>query len=473
MLSLIGLAVIVVMTTLLILGRIAPVVGLTAIPLAGALVAGFSLADISEFFETGIGDVTNVAVMLVFAILFFGIMNDVGLFNPLIRLTVRLTRGNVIAVCVGTVLLATICHLDGAGASTYLIVLPALLPLYKHLGMSPYLLLLLSGTSMGILNMLPWGGPVGRSGAALGMDPVAIWQSLIPVQVLSLVLLVVMAVLLGHREKRRIAARHEAELERVEESELVTAGAGSSTTTGRGASAGDTGQGPREFSAAPADDIFGGRMPAESNEGPLWRLWANAALVFATLGVLVADIVPPGLAFMLALAAALLLNYPKVSDQMARIRAHGGAAVGTGAIILAAGCFLGIMSESGMLDALASDAVGLLPENSLPFVHIIVGVLGMPLELLLSTDAHYFALLPVVDGIAAQAGVGSEAVANSVIVGNVIGTYISPFNASLWLGLGLAGADMGRHIRYSFFPMWAFSVVVLGLSLVLGLIPLR
>ncbi|WP_102160194.1 CitMHS family transporter [Zhihengliuella halotolerans] len=466
MLTLVGLAVIVLMTTLLILGRIAPVVGLTIIPLTGALGAGFNIAEIAEFFETGISDVTNVAVMLVFAILFFGIMNDVGLFNPLIRLTVRLTRGNVIAVCVGTVLLATVCHLDGAGASTYLIVLPALLPLYKHLGMSPYLLLLLSGTSMGILNMLPWGGPVGRSAASIGADPVDIWQSLIPVQVLSLVLLVVMAVLLGHREKRRIAARQAIELELIEERELVSTGSQTGAGHGTGARADDV-------AVSPADDIFGGKMPAESNEGPVWRLWANAALVLATLAFLVTGLVPPGLAFMLALAAALLLNYPKVSDQMARIRAHGGAAVGTGAIILAAGCFLGIMSESGMLEALANDAVGLLPESLLPYVHIIVGVFGIPLELLLSTDAHYFALLPVVDGIAAQAGVSSMAVANSVIVGNVIGTYISPFNASLWLGLGLAGADMGRHIRYSFFPMWAFSVVVLGLSLALGLIPMR
>ncbi|GGE59092.1 CitMHS family transporter [Nesterenkonia cremea] len=446
MLSLIGLAVIACMTTLLILGRISPVVGLTLIPIVGALIAGFTPGEISDFFETGLSSVMDVAVMLIFAIIFFGIMNDVGLFNPLITLTVRLTRGNIVAVAVGTVLLAAVCHLDGAGASTFLITIPALLPLYQRLGMSPYLLLLLVCTSMGILNMLPWGGPVGRSAAALDLDPVGIWRDLIPVQAISMVMLVGMAVLLGIREKHRVERRQAA---------LVAAGeagdhhAGASSENGAGWASGT-------------------EEPATASRA---KMWVNAALVFVVMGLLVAEVVPPALCFLIALCAALMINYPKVSDQMERIRAHGGAALGTGAIIFAAACFLGIMQESGMLESLASDSVGLLPESAVPYLHLIVGILGLPLELVLSTDAHYFALLPLVESIATEAGVGTLAVTYTVIVGNVIGTYISPFNASLWLGLGLAGADIGKHIRYSFFPMWIFSVAVLLVSLAVGAIP--
>ncbi|MCW4352098.1 citrate:proton symporter [Hoyosella sp. YIM 151337] len=453
MLSLVGLAVIACITTLLILGRISPVVGLTTIPIIGALLAGFTPGEISDFFETGLGSVMDVAVMLVFAIIFFGIMNDVGLFNPLINLTVRLTRGNVVAICVGTVVLAAICHLDGAGASTFLITIPALLPLYKRLDMSPYLLLLLVATSMGIMNMLPWGGPVGRSAAALGLDPVSIWRGLIPVQVISMVLLIGMAVLLGIREKRRIRIR-----QRMNTKQLAAAGSG-------GRSGGGSAPGPME-----AGDWAAG--PANHEQKPR-NLWANTLLVFTVMGLLIADIVPPSLAFIVALSVALLINYPKVTDQMQQIRAHGGAALGTGAIILAAACFLGILQESGMLESLASDAVGLLPAATVPYLHLIVGILGLPLELMLSTDAHYFALLPLVESIAAEAGVSTLAVTYTVIVGNVIGTYISPFNASLWLGLGLVGADIGKHIRYSFVPMWAFSVLVLAASLALGAIPFR
>lgn len=485
MLSIVGLAVIVCMTTLLILGRIAPVVGLTVIPITGALVAGFGPGEISEFFDTGLADVADVAVMLIFAILFFGVMNDVGLFNPLIRATVKLTGGNVIAVCVGTVLLGAVCHLDGAGASTYLITLPALLPLYRHLGMSPYLLFLLVSTSMGILNMLPWGGPTGRAASVTGMDPVDLWISLIPVQGVALVLLIAMAVLLGIREKKRLETRA---LVAADDPELVGATVGAAESSHAEADEGAAGRDrftssnsaitrgvADESATGPADDDSS--HPGSSDVGnPIDEtaarrpLWMNAALVVLVIAALISQVVPPSLAFMVALSGALVLNYPRVSDQMARIRAHGGSALGTGSIIFAAGCFLGIMSESGMLEALASAAIGVLPEALLPQLHLIVGAVGLPLELLFSTDAHYFALLPLVEGIGSEAGVSTLAITQTVIVGNVIGTYLSPFNASMWLGLGLANLDMGKHFRYSFFPMWIFSVLVLFVSLALGLI---
>ena len=199
----------------------------------------------------------------------------------------------------------------------------------------------------------------------------------------------------------------------------------------------------------------------------------NTALVLGMLGLLVSDILPAPLAFMLGLSVALMVNHPRVQDQMEAIKSHGGTAVATGGIVLAAGCFLGILGESGMLESLATDAVGILPGALVPYLHLIVGFFGLPLELLLSTDAHYFALLPVVEGIAAEAGVGTLAVVYTVLVGNIIGTFISPFSAALWLALGLAGCDIGKHIRYSFVPMWIFSIVVLGLALTLGFIPLR
>ncbi|TLP75351.1 CitMHS family transporter [Nesterenkonia sphaerica] len=487
MLSLIGLAVIVTMTTLLIMGRIAPIVGLTVIPFAGALLAGFTFTEIGDFFGEGIGAVLDVAVMLIFAILFFAIMNQAGLFDPLVRLVVRLTRGNVIAICVGTVLLAAVCHLDGAGASTFLIVIPALLPLYRHLGMSPYLLLLLAGMSMGVLNMLPWGGPVARAAAVVGMDPIALWRGLIPVQVLCLLMLVVAAVLLGMREKRRIAARgtavetqetpvelQDSQVEEAAERELVTVAAhGRAESVPAGHQSAGTGAGHSPGAGdkyrGEADDVWGAQDSDEPT--PRWKMAVNIALVLGMLALLVSDILPAPLAFMLGLSAALVVNHPKVSDQMETIKNHGGSAITTGAIVLAAGCFLGILEESGMLDALATNAVAILPAALVPYVHLIVGFFGLPLELLLSTDAHYFALLPVVEGVAGQAGVETISVVYTVLVGNIIGTFISPFSAALWLALGLAGCDIGKHIRYSFVPMWVFSVVALVLALVLGFIP--
>ena len=207
MLSIIGLITIVIIVALLISGKVSPIVGLVLVPIVGAFAAGFNFEQIGEFFTSGTSSVASVAIMFIFAILFFGIMQDVGLFDPLINKMISLTRGNVIAVAVGTVIIAAIAHLDGSGASTFLITIPALLPLYKRLKMNPYLLLMLVGTAASIMNMVPWAGPLGRTAAVLNMDVTELWRPLIQIQIIGLVLLIVTAVALGYREKRLIAKR--------------------------------------------------------------------------------------------------------------------------------------------------------------------------------------------------------------------------------------------------------------------------
>ncbi|MFI6577933.1 CitMHS family transporter [Nocardiopsis sp. NPDC050513] len=463
MLTVIGAAVIVSVSALLISGRVAPVVALSIVPLLGAFAAGFTPGEIGAFFESGVGSVLDVAVMLIFAILFFGVMNDAGIFRPLVDAVVRLARGDAVAVAVGTVLLAAVCHLDGAGSTTYLICLPALLPVYQRMRMSPYLLMLLMGTSMGILNMLPWGGPVGRAGVVLGMDPVDLWRGLIPVQAYCLVLLIVMAVVLGLREKRRIRRLDEAVAP-------VGAGVGARGGAGSPSGAGSDAGAPTTVAGDPVredgDAADTGGEPRPRVRRPL----VNVALIVTVLAVLVWGILPSGYVFMVGLGVALVANYPRVSEQMDRIKAHAASALGTGAIILAAGTFLGTLEGTGMLDALAADLVGVLPAAVVPQLHLVVGVLGLPLELVLSTDAHYFGLLPLVESTVTAHGGDSLSVAYAVIVGNIIGTYISPFNASLWLGVGLAGVDLGRHIRYSLPWMWAFSLAALAGAVAMGVV---
>ncbi|SDB94404.1 CitMHS family transporter [Shouchella lonarensis] len=440
MLSLIGLFTIITIVILLLRGKVSPIIALVMIPVISALVAGFGLVEIGDFFSDGVGKVIPVVIMFIFAILFFGVMQDAGMFDPLINKMIALSRGNVVAVAVATVLVATIAHLDGSGASTFLITIPALLPLYQRLHMSPYLLLLLVGTSASILNMLPWAGPLGRTAAVLEMDPSELWRPLIPLQVIGLLLLIGLAVLLGLREKRRIAKRLG-----VEQSQM----------------------------SATVDLSFEEQQQEE--KALLVRprlLWFNVLLTLALVGMLVWGIVPAGFVFMMALSIALVVNYPNVDAQMARIKAHAPNALLMAAIILAAGSFLGILGGSGMLDALARDMVAVLPGFLLPYLHIVIGVFGVPFELVLNTDAYYFALLPVVDQIVTSVGVDGVSSAYAMIIGNIIGTFISPFSPALWLALGLAGAEMGKHIRYSFFWVWGFSLVLLGVALLLGIVSL-
>lgn len=438
MLSIIGLLIILVIVALLLSGRITPIVGLVIVPIVGAFIAGFNFKEIGEFFNSGISSVTSVVIMFIFAILFFGIMQDAGVFDPLINTLVKVSRGNVIAVAMATVIIAAIAQLDGSGASTFLITIPALLPLYKRLKMSPYLLLLLVGTSASIVNMVPWGGPLGRAAAVIGMEVTDLWRPLIKIQVIGLLLLVAVAFILGMREKRQIS----------------------------------------KMAASGKEYEFAGEEPAPVNEVSddtlsLQRpklLWLNVLIAITVIGLLVWGKVPAGLIFMLGFSVALPLNYRTVNEQMDRIKTHAPNALLMAAIILAAGSFLGILTGAEMLDSIATDLVKILPAFIVPYLHIIIGLFGVPFDLLLSTDAYYFALLPIVEQVVSAFGVPSVSAAYALIVGNIIGTFVSPFSPALWLALGLAKLEMGKHIRYSFLIMWGFSIVLFLITMALGVI---
>ncbi|WP_368505851.1 CitMHS family transporter [Alkalihalophilus sp. As8PL] len=440
MLSIIGFFTILAIVLFLLSGKMSPIISLITIPIIGALLAGFTIADIGLFFNEGVNQVMSIVIMFIFAILYFGIMQDAGLFDPIINKIIKISKGNIVAVAVGTVIIAAIAHLDGSGASTFLITIPALLPLYKRLKMNPYLLLLLVGASASIMNMVPWAGPIGRVGSVLGMDPTELWRPLIPLQIIALVLLVGMAYFLGLREKRRIQKQ--------------------------------TFESDQQLEVAAAIDYSDEEVPhvKDSSLARPKLLWVNLLLTLGLIAMLVWGILPAGFIFMIALSIALPLNYPKVDDQMERIKAHAPNALLMAAIILAAGSFLGILGGSGMLDALATGLVTLLPAFIIPHLHLIIGFFGAPFELILNTDAYYFALLPVVEQIVTSYGVESTSAAYAMVIGNIIGTFISPFSPALWLALGLAGLEMGKHIRYSFFWIWGFSVVLLVIAIVIGIV---
>jgi CitMHS family citrate-Mg2+:H+ or citrate-Ca2+:H+ symporter len=82
---------------------------------------------------TGIEAIAGVIGMFVFAILFFGVITDAGMLKPLIACLLRVVGRRPSRIVPGTALLALLVHLDGSGAVTFLVTIPALLPLYEEL----------------------------------------------------------------------------------------------------------------------------------------------------------------------------------------------------------------------------------------------------------------------------------------------------------------------------------------------------
>ncbi|MBP3089295.1 citrate transporter [Corynebacterium sp. sy017] len=447
-LTIIGLCIIISTVAILMRGKVHPIVAMSLIPTLGALVAGFGFSGVTEFFSAGLESVINVSVMFIFAIIYFGIMSDVGLFTPLVKTLIIATRGNVILVALGTAAIAIVAHLDGAGATTFLITLPALLPLYHALHMSRYVLLAIVSLAAAVMNMMPWAGPLGRASSVISQDPIDLWQHILPVQLMSIVVVFIIAFFLGLRESKRIAVLRRSP-------EFV------------GRAAVDVHDLARSFEQTQKEEQEKENVSYRRSKGVFA---ANVILSLLLLGVLMSGILPPAAAFMIATAVALLINFSDSAQQAQTLTRHAPSALSMAGVILAAAMFLGVLKESGMLEHIALSLLAVLPTSFGPWIHVAVGLLGVPLDLLTSTDAYYFSLLPVVQETVSGFGISGTGAASALILGNIIGTFVSPFSPALWLAIGLSKTNIGRHIKFTFPIAWAFGIAVVLIAHVMGLL---
>ena len=144
MLVALGFLMVAVFMYLIMSKRATPVVGLIAVPVAFGVAAGAGFG-IGDMITDAIKALAPTAALLFFAIIFFGIMIDVGLFDPLVKQILRLVRNDPMKLVVGTAVLAMVVSLDGDGSTTFIIVTSAMLPLYLKLKVSPVVLTVVAG----------------------------------------------------------------------------------------------------------------------------------------------------------------------------------------------------------------------------------------------------------------------------------------------------------------------------------------
>src|SRR6478735_1712451 len=230
MLVILGFSMITAFMWLIMTKRITPVAALIVVPTVFALFAGAGMG-FSDMIMEALLKLAPTAALLFFAITFFGIMIDVGLFDPLIRLILRFVKNDPMRLVVGTALLTSIVSLDGDGSTTFIIVTSAFLPIYLKLKMSPVVLTVVAATANGVLNTVPWGGSTARAAAALNVSPIDIFVPMIPAIAAGLVAVLVLAYFLGRSERRRVGLLTlDSDTEAAEEAALVGASGGTGTS---------------------------------------------------------------------------------------------------------------------------------------------------------------------------------------------------------------------------------------------------
>ena len=202
MLALLGLATIAVLLAAIMLDWLSPLVALILVPTAAALIGGFGLAT-AGFIAHGLSSIAPVAAMFVFAILYFGIITDAGVLDPIIKRILRAIGRKPTRIVMGTTLLALLVHLDGSGAVCFLVAIPTLLPLYEQLRMDRRVLACAASMAAGV-NFLPWTGPTIRASAVLHISPAALFRPMVGVQLTGLVFIFCVSWWLGRREAKRL-----------------------------------------------------------------------------------------------------------------------------------------------------------------------------------------------------------------------------------------------------------------------------
>jgi CitMHS family citrate-Mg2+:H+ or citrate-Ca2+:H+ symporter len=409
-------------------------VALVAVPVAAALIMRFGPVEISKFIVSGIGSVAPTAVMFIFAIIFFGVVFDAGMFDPIIRVILKAAKGNPLMVVMGNAVLAMLTHLDGAGASTFLITVPAMLPLYKRLNMDVRILAAVTALGAGTMNVLPWGGPTIRAATALKVPVTDLFNPVIPAQIAGLITVLAISFFLGKRESKRL-----------------------------GYVAGDS------DSVILTHDI--------SDEARALRrpkmFWLNIILTLCIVCGLVLTKVAPAVYFMVATVIALICNYPKPDAQRSRVDAHAKAALLMASVLFAAGAFTGIMKGTGFLTAMATAATGFIPTDMASHIPFGIALVSMPLSLLFDPDSFYFGVLPVIAEVMNNFGLPSIQAGQAAILGQMTtGFPISPLTPATFLLVGLAGVEFGDHQRFTIPLAYLVSLVMTVACVLVGVFPL-
>ena len=418
LLTVIAYAMIIVFMYVIMTKKLSPFTSLVMIPLLFAIIAMVAgvakKGTIGDFVLKGLTTTANTGIMLLFAILYFSIMLDAGLFDPITARMIKIAKGDPMKVLMATAIVAMAVSLNGDGTTTTLICCSAFIPIYKKLNMNMMnlgVLIILQNT---IMNLLPWGGPSARAMAVLKVDA-DILTYLLPGMILALAYVIFyVAPHMGRAERKRL--------------------------------------GVRELTDEEIDEMTSVVDPEVSEIRRPNMFLFNGILTIVLIAWLVASsfikaiAMPPLLLFLVGTCIALMANYPKLGDQSKRIGANGGDAVQVVILVFAAGVFMGLFQGTGMAEALAKSFTAIIPNSMAGFWGLVIALISAPGTFFLSNDGFYFGVMPVLATAGRAYGFTNMQMALASLMGQAF-HLLSPLVAFIYLLLRLTGLDMGKWQR--------------------------
>ena len=428
-LALLGFIMIIVFMVLIMTRKMSALIALIIVPTVFALIGGF-YAGLGKYMLEGIETVAPTGIMLTFAILYFGVMIDAGLFEPVINQIIKIVKGDPVKIAIGTVILASLVALDGDGTTTFIITVTAMMPLYKKIGMSLYVLSTLALLSIGVMNMLPWGGPTARAISALHLSTEDVFIPIMPAMAAGILFAFVVAYILGKRSKRHITSATDIDIEDVKKEET------------------------KEESLLKRPKM----------------LIPNAFLTVSLIVCLVMELLPIPALFMVWFGVAILINYPNLSIQNSVVKKHAGDVLAVISLVFASGIFTGIMDGTKMVDEMATALVHIIPDAMGNHFALITAILSGPFTYFMANDPFYYGILPILAESAEQFGISKVAMARVSVLGQPL-HVLSPLYAAGYLLVGMLDIEYGTNQRIVI--KWAIgsSLFMILIACLFGIIP--
>ena len=424
MLALLGFATILTFLILIISKKVSVITALVLVPIVFGVIAGISITDLGSMAFDGIKQVAPTGIFLMFAVLYFAIMLDAGLFDKLVSFIIKIVKGDPLWVIMGTAILTMIVHLDGDGTATFMIVISAFLPIYRKLKIKPLILPGIIALSVGPLHLVPWSGTSARAIATLNTDAAQIFNPNIPAILGGIIWVLFVAFSFGKSERKRL--------------------------------------GKLELNYQHGDDLTVTQILLRRPK----LLLINIILTVLLIILLMEAYLPSAVLFVTFSMLALMINYPKPKDQQTILKSHGTNIFMVSSMIFAAGIFSGILTGSKMIESMAVALVEFIPQQHANWLPVLTAVTSMPASLLFTPDAYYFGVVPVISQAATQFGLDPLEIGRAALLGQMtVGFPLSPLTASTFLLIGLAEVELGDHQKFIF--KWA-----LGTSLVMTLVAL-
>lgn len=432
-LSICGFLIVIAIVAGIISKKVTPVVALAVFPLIGAILAG-QFTQIPSMVSSGLSSVAGNGVVFMFSILFFGALSTAGAFDPIVKVIVRLSRGNPVYVCIGTYILTIVSHLDTSATTDVLLVIPAMLPIFRKMRLDIRVLLCILALAGGAMNTTPWCGPSMRLATVLEMDVGDFFGAMLIPFLLTMVVGLIMTIFMGIKEKRRL------DKEGFDYTKIESA---------------------QDYAEEVSEEEQALRRPK--------RTVIN--LILLVVAFILMDRIGTGPTFILCTALVFIINYPTLAQQRQIMKIHGASAVLVVSTMFAAGILMGVLSESGMSTAMANSVVSIVPDSMAGIIPIAVGVLSVPLSLAFDADSFIYGIVPVLSESVSMMGLAGSSICYATVVGmQTLGWPISPLNAATLLMTGMSGVELADHQKFSIPRVWFLSVVMLIFMILFGLI---